>query len=126
MGLGLPLYIAKRIGFAVLMLAGVSLLLFTIMHLAPGGPEAVLIGGDFSQETAAQIRQQLGLDRPILTQYGSWALAALRGDLGRSFKTGDPVLALIRERLGPTLQLTAGALLFAVYQSLKGVRWTGK
>ncbi len=118
MGLGLTLYIAKRIGFAVLMLAGVSLLLFTIMHLAPGGPEAVLIGGDFSQETAAQIRQQLGLDRPLLAQYGSWALAALRGDLGRSFKTGDPVLALIRERLGPTLQLTAGALLFAIFAAI--------
>ncbi len=114
MGLGFTSYIAKRVGFAALMLVGVSLLLFTLMRLAPGGPEAVLVGSDFSQETAAQIRNQLGLDRPLLTQYASWALAALRGDFGRSFKTGDPVLALIRDRLGPTLQLTVGALLFAV------------
>lgn len=118
MGAEFARYIVKRIGFAVLMLVGVSLLLFTIMHLAPGGPEAVLVGADFSQEAAAQIRQRLGLDRPILIQYGTWAFAALRGDFGRSFKTGDPVVALIRDRLGPTLQLTAGALTLALVVSV--------
>jgi len=96
------------------MLIGVSLILFTLMRLAPGGPEAVLIGGEFSQEVAARIRHRLGLDRPLLVQYGSWALAAIQGDLGRSFKTGDPVAALILDRLPPTLQLTAGALAFAL------------
>jgi peptide/nickel transport system permease protein len=96
------------------MLVGVSLILFGIMRLAPGGPEAVLIGGEFSQEAAAQIRHRLGLDRPLLLQYGSWALAALRGDLGRSFKTGDPVALLIVDRLGPTLQLTGAALALAL------------
>jgi len=54
---GLRTYILKRVGFAVLMLVGVSIILFTIMRLAPGGPEAVLIGGEFSQEAAAQIRE---------------------------------------------------------------------
>jgi peptide/nickel transport system permease protein len=111
---GLARYIAKRIGFALLMLVGVSLILFTLMWLAPGGPEAVLIGGEFSPEVAAQIRHRLGLDRPLLVQYGSWAWAAVRGDLGRSFKTGDPVGTLILDRLGPTLQLTGGALGFAL------------
>ena len=96
------------------MLVGVSLILFTLMRLAPGGPEAVLIGGEFSPEVAAGIRHRLGVDRPLLVQYGSWALAALRGDLGRSFKTGDPVAALIWDRLPSTLQLTAGALVFAL------------
>jgi peptide/nickel transport system permease protein len=107
-------YIVKRLGFAVLMLVGVSLILFTLMRLAPGGPEAVLIGGEFSQEAAARIRQRLGLDRPLPLQYASWAWAAARGDLGRSFKTGDPVATLILDRLGPTLQLTGGALAFAL------------
>jgi peptide/nickel transport system permease protein len=107
-------YVAKRLGFAVLMLWGVSLVLFALMRLAPGGPEAVLIGGEFSQEVAAQIRQRLGLDQPLPIQYARWAVAALRGDLGRSFKTGDPVSTLILDRLGPTLQLTAAALAFAV------------
>ena len=111
---GLRTYVAKRIGFAVLMLVGVSIILFTIMRLAPGGPEAVLVGGEFSQEAATQIRQRLGLDRPLVLQYASWAGAALRGDLGRSFKTGDAVTVLILDRLGPTLQLTGCALAFAL------------
>src|SRR5215831_12380909 len=111
---GLRTYVLKRVGFAVLMLVGVSIVLFTIMRLAPGGPEAVLIGGEFSPESAAQIRQRLGLDRPLALQYATWAGAALRGDFGRSFKTGDPVAGLIAERLGPTLQLTGGALLLAL------------
>ena len=111
---GLRTYVLKRVGFAVLMLVGVSIILFTIMRLAPGGPEAVLIGGEFSPEAAEQIRRRLGLDRPIALQYLGWAGAAVRGDLGRSFKTGDPVAALIFDRLGPTLQLTSGALALAL------------
>src|SRR5262245_7272752 len=96
------------------MLVGVTIVLFAIMRVAPGGPEAVLVGGEFSPEAAARVRQRLGLDRPLVAQYVGWAGAALRGDLGRSFKTNDPVAALIVDRLGPTLQLTAGALLFAL------------
>src|SRR5438128_2756174 len=111
---GLRSYVLRRLGFAALMLVGVSMILFAIMRLAPGGPEAVLVGGEFSTEAAARIRQRLGLDRPLALQYATWAAAAVRGDLGRSFKTGDPVATLIADRLGPTLQLTGGALLFAV------------
>jgi len=111
---GLGAYVLKRLGFAALMLTGVSLVLFVIMRLAPGGPEAVLIGGDLSQDAAAQIRHRLGLDRPLVLQYVGWASAALRGDLGRSFKTNDSVAALILDRLGPTLQLTGGALVLAL------------
>ena len=111
---GLGAYVLKRLGFAALMLTGVSLVLFVIMRLAPGGPEAVLIGGDLSQDAAAQIRHRLGLDRPLVLQYVGWAGAALRGDLGRSFKTNDSVAALILDRLGPTLQLTGGALVLAL------------
>ena len=114
MSTGLARYIAKRLGFAVLMLIGVSLILFAIMRLAPGGPEAVLIGGEFSPEVAAEVRARLGLDRPLLAQCASWILAAARGDLGRSFKTGDPVATLVLDRLGPTLQLTGGALALAL------------
>jgi len=107
-------YVLRRLGFAVLMLIGVSMILFALMRLAPGGPEAVLIGGELSADAAAQIRRRLGLDRPLAAQYATWAGAALRGDFGRSFKTGDPVAGLIVERLGPTLQLTGGALVLAL------------
>src|SRR2546421_12847910 len=87
---GLRTYILKRVGFAVLMLVGVSIILFTIMRLAPGGPEAVLIGGEFSQEAAAQIRQRLGLDRPIALQYLGWAGAAGPGGLRRPVQNRGP------------------------------------
>jgi len=96
------------------MLFGVSVILFLIMRLAPGGPEAVLVGGELSPEVAAQVRARLGLDRPLVAQYAGWVMAALRGDLGRSFKTGDPVAALVADRLGPTLTLTGGALALAL------------
>ena len=115
---GLRSYLLRRLGFAALMLVGVSMILFAIMRIAPGGPEAVLIGGEFSAEAAAQIRARLGLDRPLVVQYVTWAGAALRGDLGRSFKSGDPVATLIADRLGPTLQLTGGALLLALVVAL--------
>ena len=98
---GLAAYILKRLGFAALMLVGVSIVLFAIMRVAPGGPEAVLVGGEFSPEAAARVRQRLGLDRPLVAQYAGWAGAALRGDLGRSFKTTnclESVNALVEER----------------------------
>ena len=82
---GVVAYVLKRLGFAAVMLVGVTIILFAIMRVAPGGPEAVLVGGEFSPEAAAQVRQRLGLDRPLLAQYAGWASAALRGDLGRSF-----------------------------------------
>ena len=114
MASGLRGYILRRVAFAVVMLVGVTMILFTLMRLAPGGPEAVLVGGEFSPDAAAQVRQRLGLDRPLTTQYLAWVGAAARGDLGRSFKTGELVATLIGERLGPTLSLTGGALVFAL------------
>jgi peptide/nickel transport system permease protein len=114
MDAGLRGYIVERVAFAVVMLLGVTMILFALMRLAPGGPEAVLVGGEFSPEAAAQVRERLGLDRPLATQYVAWVSAAARGDLGRSFKSGGPVATLIRERRGPTLHLTGGALVFAL------------
>jgi peptide/nickel transport system permease protein len=111
---GLRGYVVERVAFAVVMLLGVTMILFALMRLAPGGPEAVLVGGEFSPEAAARVRERLGLDRPLATQYVAWVSAAARGDLGRSFKSGEPVATLIRERLGPTLHLTGGALVFAL------------
>ena len=114
MASGLRGYIIQRVAFAIVMLLGVTMILFALMRLAPGGPEAVLVGGEFSPEAAAQVRERLGLDRPLATQYVAWVSAAARGDLGRSFKSGEPVATLIGERLGPTLHLTGGALVFAL------------
>src|SRR5258706_14989003 len=89
MDAGLRIYVVKRLAFAVVMLLGVTAILFTLMRLAPGGPEAVLIGGEFSPEAAAQVRQRLGLDRPLLGQYAAWGTGAARGGPRRAFQGGD-------------------------------------
>ncbi|HEX7126140.1 MAG TPA: ABC transporter permease [Thermodesulfobacteriota bacterium] len=107
-------YLAARAAGMAVLLVGVSVLLFAIMHAAPGGPEAMLVGETFDPAVAESLRRQYGLDDPVPVQYVRWAAGALRGDFGRSFRDGQPVMLHIRERLGPTLQLTAGGLLLAV------------
>ena len=96
------------------MLAGVSIVLFLLMHLAPGGPEAALLGGDISKDTAAQLRRSLGLDQPLPIQYAKWLGSALRGNLGVSYLQGEPVSRVIHEHLGATAQLAASALVLAI------------
>jgi peptide/nickel transport system permease protein len=100
------------------LLAGVSLLLFAIMQLAPGGPEAMLVGESFDPAVVASLRRQYGLDDPIPVQYLRWVSRAVRGDLGRSFRDGQPVVDHIGERLGATLQLTVSALLVSLIAAI--------
>src|SRR2546425_3512889 len=87
---GLRIYVLKRVGFAALMLLGVSVMLFAVMRLAPGGPEAVLIGGEFSQEAAAQIRERLRPAPPPALPYLRWGRAAPRGGLRPPLSTRRP------------------------------------
>ncbi|HVB11182.1 MAG TPA: ABC transporter permease [Bacillota bacterium] len=107
-------YALRRVLAVPFMLLGVSVILFAIMHAAPGGPEAVLMGGNLDQATAARIRANLGLDRPLPVQYVDWLLALLHGNWGNSYLTGEPVTRMIMEHLGPTLELTLVAVLVAL------------
>ncbi|MBI4279967.1 MAG: ABC transporter permease [Armatimonadetes bacterium] len=116
-------YVARRILAIFPMILGISLLLFLLMNVAPGGPELMMLGGlggegFFSADVAAKIKQDLGLDAPLHVQYVRWFGSALRGDLGRSFFKKVPVLALIGEKLGPTLALTGSALVLAILLSV--------
>lgn len=90
-----------------------SVVTFTLLHLAPGGP-AILMGNDISPEEAARMRANLGLDQPLLVQYVRWVSAVARGDFGRSFTDGRPVAELVFERLPNTLLLSSTALILAV------------
>jgi peptide/nickel transport system permease protein len=95
-------------------LLGVSIILFVILHIAPGGPEAMLIGDQYNEQMAADARRNLGLDRPLPVQYVSWLGNLVSGDLGRSFFDGTPVAKVILDRVPATLQLAAAALLLSV------------
>ena len=96
------------------MLLAVSLLLFGTMNVLPGGPEALYAGENLDPAAIAYVRRNLGLDQPLPVQYVRWVAAAARGDLGRSFRDGQPVLDHIAERLPATLQLSMLALLLAL------------
>jgi peptide/nickel transport system permease protein len=92
----------------------VALIVFLLLHLAPGSP-AALIAGDFATaEDIARIGRQLGLDRPLHVQFVAWVGQVLRGDLGTSIFSHLPVSRLIRQRLEPTLVLSATTLVIAV------------
>ncbi len=107
-------YLVRRLLGTIPMLVGVSIVLFLLLHIAPGGPEAALLGGDISKDTAAQLRRSLGLDQPLPIQYAKWLGSALRGNLGVSYLQGEPVSRVIHEHLGATVQLAASALVLAV------------
>jgi peptide/nickel transport system permease protein len=95
-------------------LIGVSLLVFSLVHLVRGDPVRLALGTRFSQETYDALRERSGLDLPLVEQYVTWAGRAVTGDLGVSFRSGDTVTALIAERLPATLTLAFAAVFLAL------------
>jgi peptide/nickel transport system permease protein len=107
-------YVVRRLTVSVFTLLIVSLVIFGIVHFTPGDPARIMAGDVASAADVERIRQQLGLDRPILVQYGSWLGQLVRGDLGRSLFLQRPVAQAIWERAEPTALLTVFALALAV------------
>lgn len=107
-------YIGERALQTVPVLIGISIVTFLMLHLVPGDP-VLLFAGDkpMSEEQAAMIRHQLGLDRPLAVQYEEYAGRLVRGDLGRALRSQRPVLDSILEVLPATVQLTLAALAIA-------------
>ncbi|MEK7370693.1 MAG: ABC transporter permease [candidate division NC10 bacterium] len=109
----LPL-IGRRVLATIPVMGVVALTVFALLHLTPGDP-AIIIAGDYATtQDIARIRTSLGLDRPLLAQAGIWVASVARGDLGASIYSGLPVTTLIGQRVGPTVALTALAMLISV------------
>lgn len=106
--------ILKRLIGMIPVLFLVSLIIFYIIHLTPGDPALLLLGEEATPEKLATLRQQLGLDQPIPVQYGIWLADVLRGDLGSSVRTHQPVSEAIAQRLPPTVELTLLAMLVSL------------
>ena len=107
-------YIARRLLTVFLpTLLGISILVFGAMRLIPGNFVDIMLGlgADVSEEQRAAIAASYGLDRPLPVQYAIWLSGAVRGDLGQSLRTGEPVATVIRNRLPVTLELAALATL---------------
>jgi peptide/nickel transport system permease protein len=107
-------YIVRRLFTTLLVALGVSFITFMIIHLVPGDPVRVMLGIQADQEKIAQVREQMGFNRPLLIQYADWLWALLRGDLGESYITGQAVGEAVLERLPRTLTLAGAALVIAL------------
>jgi len=117
-GGGLPAYALRRLLLAVPVLFGVSVLVFGVLHLAPGDPAAIMLGAQATKEDVERLHRDLGLDQPLLVQYARWLRQVAQGDLGRSIPLGRAVLPEVLLRFRATLVLTAGALVIAVVLGL--------
>ena len=107
-------FLLRRIVAVLPVLFVVSLVVFLILRLAPGDPAAVIAGNSATNEDINRIREQLGLTKPLLTQFGIWLSGVVQGDLGYSFYLGKPVTDLIAQRIEPTLSLAVGTMLISV------------
>lgn len=109
-------FLARRALTTIAVLLTVSAMAFSLVLLLPGDPALAILGDQQArdQQLYQRLRAELGLERPLALQYAHWAARAARGDLGRSVRTGHPVLGLVVERLAPTLQLSALAMVLAV------------
>ena len=107
-------FLARRIVLTIPVLFGVATLVFSLIHLIPGDPARAMLGESASQEDVDRLRGRLGLDRPLVEQYGMFLRGLIKGDLGRSLRTGQPVTSQILERMPATIELAGAAMLVAI------------
>ncbi len=107
-------YVIKRLLLLIPTVVGISLVIFVIVHLLPGDAADVLLGTDYDAEHARQLRQEWGLDQPIVVQHVKWLWHMLQGDWGRSLYTSKPVFEEVLRRLPVSLELIALAICFAL------------
>lgn len=98
-------FLARRVLYSLAVLIGVLTVVFTLVHLVPGDPVRIALGTRYTPEAYEALRTAAGLDRPILVQFLSYLGNALTGDLGVSFRNGDPVTATLLDRLPATISL---------------------
>jgi peptide/nickel transport system permease protein/oligopeptide transport system permease protein len=106
-------YLSRRLLLAIPTLVGVLVVVFALLYVAPGDPVLAMVGERADSATIARLRAELRLDEPLPKQFVHYAGGVVRGDLGRSYITGRPIVRDIRERFPKTLQLAAAAMLLA-------------
>ena len=107
-------YVVRRLGLFALGLLVTSVVIFAVLRVLPGDVARMIAGLDATPEQIAALRAELGLDRPLVAQYGDWISGIARGDLGESLLTGRPVGQQIAEKMQVTLPLAALALVLSV------------
>lgn len=114
-------HLVRRCAQFIPVFFGITVLSFTLIHLAPSDPVSVRLslgGIAVDPVTAAQMRTEMGLDRPLPIQYGDWLMRFLHGDMGISYRSDRPVAAMLLQALPYTLAIAAGAMLLTLLISL--------
>jgi ABC-type dipeptide/oligopeptide/nickel transport system permease component len=111
-------YAIRRVLLSVPVLLGVATLVFMLIHLVPGDPAQAMLGESAPAGDLQDLRSKLGLDQPLLVQYERFLAGLVRGNLGTSFRYQTPVAREIGQRLGPTAQLAAAAIVVAIVIAL--------
>jgi peptide/nickel transport system permease protein len=111
-------FLTRRIALTIPVLLGVATLVFSLIHFIPGDPALAMLGETASQQDVEALRERLGLDRPLLEQYGNFLSGVVRGDFGTSLRTNQPVTEAIVERIPATLELALTAMLVAICFSI--------
>jgi peptide/nickel transport system permease protein len=107
-------YIFRRLLFLVPVLIGVSVLIFAIIHLAPGDPAETLLGPSATAQDLEELREQLGLNKSLTVQYLTFLTNSLKGDFGRSIRTNNSVLEELLDRFEPSLLLAICSMTLAI------------
>jgi peptide/nickel transport system permease protein len=107
-------YILRRLGFLIVTVFLTSLLIFAVTQLLPGDVARVILGREAGEAALQQLRQELGLDQPLIVQYGRWLGNFLTGDWGISYSTDQAIRSLVMERLGNSLMLAGLTMLIAL------------
>ncbi len=107
-------YLARRLALSGVLLLGVVFATFLLHHALPGDPAAAVLGKQYSEEKAAELRARLGLDDPLPVQFARYVGDVLRGDLGRSHMSNEPVREELKRVLPATIELALCALLIAI------------
>ncbi len=106
-------YLLTRVMYSVILLFGVLFIVFILLHIT-GDPVSLMVSRQASPEEIAELRQELGFDRPLLVQFGDFVWGALQGDFGNSFRYRQPAMELVMQRIPATIELATVALLMAV------------
>ncbi|MDI9333537.1 MAG: ABC transporter permease [Cytophagales bacterium] len=107
-------FLSQRLLALIPVLGIVAVIVFLLLRLTPGDPAALIAGSSATSDDIARIREQLGLNQSLLSQFGIWISRVLQGDLGYSFYLNKSVASLIKSRLEPTLALALGTIVLAV------------
>ncbi|MFE1630711.1 nickel ABC transporter permease [Brevibacillus reuszeri] len=107
-------YLLKRLMSGLIVLIGVSLFSFALIHLIPGDPVRIMLGEKATKERVEQLREQMGLNKPLVVQYVNYATGVFKGDLGTSLKTSRPVSMEIAQRFPATVKMAVSGIVVAI------------